>query len=75
MNLVYNWKDILAKAWSIKLILLSGFLSGLEVAMPSIIKFFEPLNLIPSGSFALLAALISGGAAIARVVPQPQANL
>ena len=75
MTLAYNWKDILVKAWSIRLILLSGLLSGIEYAMPSIISYVEPLGLVPKGSFALLAVVVSGSAAIARIVAQPKAEI
>ena len=72
MNLVSDWKVIALKAWSMRLILLAGLLSGLEVAMPAIADFFEPLDLIPQGTFALLAALVSAGAGVARIVAQPR---
>jgi len=75
MTLTDNWKAILIKAWSIRLIILSGLLSGIEFAMPSIITFIEPLDLVPKGSFALLAVLVSASAAIARVIAQPQAEI
>ncbi|MBK5203876.1 MAG: hypothetical protein JJD98_00255 [Polaromonas sp.] len=70
--LIENWQDVVTKAWSMRLILLAGLLSGLEVAMPAIAGFFEPLDLIPAGTFAVLAALVSAGAGIARIVSQPK---
>jgi len=72
MKFVENWRAVALKAWSIRLILLAGLLSGLEVSMPSIVGFFEPLDIIPRGSMAVLSALVSAGALIARVVAQPK---
>lgn len=71
MKLLDDWKTILAKAWSMRLILLAGTLSGLEAAMPLIISFFEPLNIIPPGTFAILAVLVSAAAGVSRLVAQP----
>lgn len=64
MKLLDNWKDILRKAWSIRLILLAGLLSGLEVALP----FFS--DAMPRGIFASLSVLVVGGAFVARLVAQ-----
>ena len=75
MELMSNWKAIATKAWSMRLILLAGLLSGLEYAMPAIVGFFEPLNIIPSGVLSLAAALVSAAALVARVVAQPKAGL
>lgn len=72
MTLVENWRTVLAKAWSLRLILMAGLFSGLEVAMPSIAQFFEPLDIIPQGTFAILSILVSAGAGMARLVAQPK---
>ncbi len=64
MKLTPEWRAILAKAWSMRLILLSGFLSGLEAAMPMLAPD------VPSGAFAKAAAAVALAAAIARVVAQ-----
>lgn len=72
MVLIEDWKLVLAKAWSMRLILLSGLLSGLEAGMPMIISFFEPLAIIPPGTFAILAVLVSAAAGVSRLVAQPQ---
>lgn len=71
MTLLDNWREILLKAWSVRLILLSGLLSGLEVAMPVLRESLEPLGLIPPGAFAILALLVSAAAGIARIMAQP----
>ena len=64
MKLYDNWKSILKKAWSIRLMLLAGLLSGIEVALP----FFQ--DTIPRGIFAALSIFAVGGAFVARLVAQ-----
>jgi hypothetical protein len=64
MQLVPNWRAVLARAWSIRLIVLAGLLSGLEIAVP---LFVEAL---PRGGFALLSFLVTAGAFVARLVAQ-----
>jgi hypothetical protein len=69
--LIEDWKTILTKAWSVRLIILAALLSGIEVALPIIGQTIEPLDLIPPGTFAILSGLTSAGALIARVMAQP----
>lgn len=64
MTPVSNWRALLRKAWSLRLMLLAAVLSALEVALP----FFQP-NL-PRGWFALLSAVTVGAAFVARLVAQ-----
>jgi len=71
MQLDSNWRLILKKAWSVRLILLSGLLSGLEVALPIIREALEPLQIVPTGVFAGVALVTTMAAVIARVVAQP----
>lgn len=59
-----DWKTILRKAWSIRFMLLAGFLSGVEVALP----YFE--QSIPRGLFAGLSGVSVGAAFVARLVAQ-----
>lgn len=66
MTLVEDWQNILRKAWSVRLILLSAVLSAIEFALP----FVAPSQ--PSGRFAAGAAVISLAAAVARFVSQPK---
>lgn len=59
-----DWRLVLQRAWSIRLLLLAGVLSGLEVAL----QFIDlPL---PPGVFAVLMTVIVGAAFIARLVAQ-----
>lgn len=65
MTLIDNAKEVLFKAWSIRLALLSAIISAMEVALPFFTTF------IPPNTMAILAVLTSAGAAIARLVAQP----
>ena len=64
MQFYNNWKDILKKAWSIRFMLLAGFLSAVEVALP----FFE--DNFPRGLFAAMSGVSVGAAFVARLVAQ-----
>jgi hypothetical protein len=68
MQLIPEWKRIVRRAWSLRLIVLAGVLSAGEVVLP----LFS--DAVPRGQFALLALLTTVGAAIARVVAQPEAK-
>jgi hypothetical protein len=64
MKLLPDWRDILKKAWSIRLILLACVLSGMEVAGPYIFAG------LPNGLFAGLSALTTAAAFGARLLAQ-----
>lgn len=64
MTINPDWKAIVKKAWSIRLMLLAGLLSAVEVALP----FFS--DAMPRGVFAALSGLSVGGAFVARLVAQ-----
>jgi len=68
MKLLDEWKYIVSKAWSFRLILLSGALTGIDVLMPSL------TGQLPDRTFAILSALVACAAAIARVLAQPVAT-
>lgn len=75
MQLKDNWKEILTRAWSMRLIILASLLSGFEVALPVIRETIEPLQIVPTGVFAILSFVATAAAGIARVVAQPKAGL
>ena len=75
MTLKEDWQLVLTKAWSMRLIILSCLLSGLEVAMPTIQNTIEPLQIVPQGVFAIAALLVSMSAAVSRLVAQPRSGL
>lgn len=66
MKLITNWKAVVTRAWSMRLVMLSAILSGAEVALPVFDDAFR------RGTFALLAVLVSLAAAVARVIAQPE---
>lgn len=66
MNLLPDWKRLLRKAWSIRLLVLSGLLSGCEVVLPLFV------DTLPRNLFAGLSMLAAIGAGVARVVAQPK---
>jgi hypothetical protein len=64
VKLASDWREVLRKAWSIRLMLLAGLLSGVEVAVP----FFA--DALPRGTFAALSAVSVAAAFVARLVAQ-----
>ena len=66
MKPVPNWRRVLRYAWSIKLIIAAGVLSGAEIALPLIREFMD----VPRGVFAGLSFAATAGAFIARLIAQ-----
>jgi hypothetical protein len=66
MRLARNWWVVLRYAWSIRLIVIAGLLSGIEVALPLVGDALP----IPAGLFAGLSLLVTALAFIARLVAQ-----
>jgi hypothetical protein len=66
MKPVANWRAVLRRAWSIRLMLLAGLLSGAEVALP----LLDGILPIPPGAFAPLTVVTVGAAFVARLVVQ-----
>lgn len=64
MKILSDWKSILRKAWSIRLMLIAGLLSGIEVVLP----LFG--DVLPRGLFAGLSIIITMAALVARVSAQ-----
>ena len=65
MTFIEDAKQVLLKAWSVRLALLGAIFSAAEVALP----FFT--DFVPPHTMAILAVITSGGAALARVIAQP----
>ena len=59
-----DWKQILTKAWSVRLMIIAGIFSGCEVIIP---LFQESL---PQGLFAVLSFLSVSGGFVMRLVAQ-----
>jgi hypothetical protein len=66
MKPVRNWRAVLRYAWSIRLMLLAGLLSGAEVVLP----LLDGILPIPPRLFAVLSFLSVGGAVFARFIAQ-----
>ena len=66
MNLVPEWKWLIRKTWSIRLVILSAVLSGIELILPLFV------DTIPRNVFAALSMCSAIAAGIARVVAQPK---
>lgn len=66
MNLRDDWKNIVKKAWSVRLMLLAALLSGVEVCL----SFLGGIPGITQGVFAAIAGLVSMAALAARLVAQ-----
>ena len=66
MHLVAEWWRVLRYAWSIRLLVLAGLLSGAEIALPLI----QDLLPIPRGVFAGMSFVATAGAFVARLVAQ-----
>lgn len=64
MRLADDWKVILRRAWSVRLMLLAGVLSAAEAVVP----FFS--DVIDRRVFALLLAGLTFSALVARIVAQ-----
>ena len=59
-----QWRAILKRAWSIRLMAVAGVLSGAEAVLP----MFG--DLIPRGWFAVLNFAVVAAALVARIVAQ-----
>lgn len=64
MRLVNDWRRVMRRAWSVRLIALAVVLTGLEVALPFLGDW------IPPGRLGLLAGLVSAAALPARLIAQ-----
>ena len=64
MTLLPDWKRILKKAWSVRLMALASILSGCEAVLP----YAE--FILPRGSFAAVSFVIVTAALLSRFVVQ-----
>jgi hypothetical protein len=64
--LLPDWQRVLRRAWSIRLTILAAVFTAAEVVVP----LFG--DVLPRGLFVLLAFAASIGAALARLVAQPE---
>ncbi len=68
MRLIPDWRTVLKKGWSIRLALIAGLLSGVELVLPFIADWF------PKYVFAALSFAVTMAAVIARLIAQPKMN-
>ena len=64
--LLPDWRKIARRAWSVRLSIVAAVFTAAEVVVP----LFG--DVMPRGAFVLLAFSASIGAAIARLVAQPE---
>lgn len=64
--LIPDWKEVLKKAWSIRLVLLAAGLGGLEL----LLQYITPDH--PPKLFIIAGVCVNMAAAVARVVAQPK---
>lgn len=68
--LVSNWRSVLKRAWSVRLMLIAASLSGLEFALPYLDGYLP----IPPRLFAALSGLTVAAAFVARFTAQKGVN-
>lgn len=66
MTLIPNWRAVMRHAWSVRLIVVAGILTGAEAILPLVPELLP----VRSGYFAVLTFLVVMGALIARFVVQ-----
>lgn len=69
MELITNWKEVAKKAWSMRMLYLAIVFSICEVALMLLPVWRE---VIPQGTFAILAAIAETGAVVGRVLKQKE---
>ncbi len=67
MKLLPNWRRVVRRAWSMRLMLLAGLLTGCEAVINVVGADWLPL---PKWARMLLILGVIGGAFVARVVAQ-----
>lgn len=68
MKLVSDWRAVLQRAWSVRLMLLAALLSAAEVTLPFLGDFIAP------GLLAALSVLTVSAAFVARLLAQRNMN-
>jgi len=66
MKLAANWRAVLRRAWSVRLMVVAAVLSGVEVALP----LLHGVIGIPAGLFAGASGFCTAAAFAARLVAQ-----
>ena len=66
MMLIWNWKRVLKRAWSVRPMAVAGLFSAAEVALP----LLQDRLPVSPGWFAALSGLAVAGALVSRVILQ-----
>lgn len=64
--LIPDWKLVLKKAWSVRLMALAALLTGCEAVLPFVSGVFQ------RGTFALLTFFVVTGALLSRFIAQKE---
>lgn len=70
MKVILNWRLVLRHAWSVRLIVLAGLLSGLEATLP----LFPMVLGVSSQALAGLTFMIVMTALVARFIAQQKVS-
>ena len=65
MHLINDFGRVFMKLWSVRLAIVAGVLSGIEVILPLFI------DAIPRGTFAIASFMVTVASIVARAVAQP----
>jgi hypothetical protein len=68
MRLASDWKRVLRHAWSVRLIVIAGILSGIEAVLPLIGAF--PVSQAIQIAIAIATPIVVAAAFVARLVAQ-----
>lgn len=64
-HVIDNWRDILARAWSIRLAVFWAAIAGLAAAWPAF------MDTVPPRLFAVVSVIFSVALVVARLTKQP----
>lgn len=70
MKLVSDWRWVLRYAWSIRLLIAAGILTGLEAVLP----YLADTSLISDRWFRLLMFVVTIAAFMARIISQKDSS-
>ncbi|GAA5540467.1 hypothetical protein [Brucella sp. NBRC 113783] len=70
MKLVSDWRWVLRYAWSIRLLIVAGILTGLEAVLP----YLADTSLIPDRWFRFLIFVVTIAAFLARIISQKDSS-
>lgn len=68
MKLIPDWRRVLSRAWSVRLIALAVVLQAVEIAWP----YLDGVLPVSRAVFAILTIIISAAAVVARLLLQKE---